>query len=127
MVVGVVVGGITVYASRSQSQTPAAAALMERKLESAKSVLEGVVTANYDLLSREAQRLRLLSQETDWNVLQTDDYIRFSHDFRNATDQLRRAAEAKNLDAATVGYIKLTMTCVDCHQHVRDVRAGGRR
>lgn len=97
-------------------------ALMVRKLRSAQAVLEGLVTENFELMGRHAQQLRLFSQETDWNVLQTRDYQRLSDDFRRTANDLEKSAQRKNLDAASVAYIKLTLTCIDCHRHVRGQR-----
>ena len=94
-------------------------ALMVRKLRSSQAVLEGLVTENFELMGRHAQQLRLFSQETDWNVLQTRDYLRLSDDFRRAAHDLEKSAQRKNLDAASVAYIKLTLTWIDCHRHVR--------
>jgi hypothetical protein len=54
-------------------------------------------------------------------VLQTPDYIRLSVEFRKAAEQIRKGAQDKNLDAGGLGYVKLTMTCIDCHRHVRSV------
>lgn len=98
-------------------------ALMVRKLRSSQAVLEGLVTENFELMGRHAQQLRLFSQETDWNVLQTQDYQRLSDDFRRAANDLEKSAQRKNLDAASVAYIKLTLTCIDCHRHIRVQRA----
>jgi hypothetical protein len=105
-----------------QSARGTAGELMARKLASSQKALEGLATEDYELMQRESQRLHLLSQESDWNVLQTRDYIRLSTEFRIAADQLRQAATDKNLDAAGLAYIKLTITCIDCHRHVRSVR-----
>ena len=41
-------------------------------------------------------------------------------DFEYANKSLVRAVRAKNLDSATIGYLQLTLSCVDCHKVVRD-------
>ena len=94
-------------------------ALMHRKLESSQSLIKGLALENYDLLSKEAQTLQLLSLDAGWNVVQTKEYARISGEFRDATKKIGNAAKAKNLDAAGLGYFQLTMTCIDCHRHVR--------
>ncbi|MGC3971676.1 MAG: hypothetical protein QM775_31325 [Pirellulales bacterium] len=33
-----------------------------------------------------------------------------------------RPREKQNLDGALLAYLTMTMQCVDCHKHVRDVR-----
>lgn len=101
-------------------------ALMVRKLTSAQKVLEGLATENFDKLQSEAARLYLYSQEAGWDVLQTEDYRRFSQDFRKAVLQVEEAAKLKSLDGASMGYIKLTLVCLECHKHVREVRGADR-
>ena len=94
-------------------------ALMHRKLESSQSLLKGLALEDYALLSKEAQTLQLLSLDAGWNVVQTKEYARVSGEFRDAAKKIRKAGEDKNLDAAGLGYLQLTMTCIDCHRHVR--------
>lgn len=94
-------------------------ALMQRKLASAQSLIEGLALEDYKLIQREAQQLQLLSLDAGWNVVQTADYARISVEFREAAKKLRQAGKDKNLDAAGLGYFQLTMTCIDCHRHVR--------
>ena len=96
--------------------------LMAQKLESAQNVLEGLALEDFGEIARESQKLHLLSQESGWNVLQTAEYARLSAEFRKATEQLKKAADKENLDAAAVAYVKLTFNCIECHRHVRDNR-----
>ncbi|MEZ6079955.1 MAG: hypothetical protein R3C56_31060 [Pirellulaceae bacterium] len=55
---------------------------MQRKLDHAKRVLEGLAIEDFELIAREAQSLSLLSLESNWNVLTTEEYIQQSSDFR---------------------------------------------
>ena len=96
--------------------------LMRLKLDSAQNTLEGLAIEDFDMVARNAKRLRLLSQETGWNVLQTKAYRDYSHDFRRATEKMILAAKQKNVDAVGLAYIDLTFTCIDCHKHVRAQR-----
>ena len=94
-------------------------ALMHRKLESSQSIIQGLALEDYELLAKEAQTLRLLSLDAGWNVVQTKEYSRISGEFRDAAKKIGKAGKDKNLDAAGLGYFQLTMTCIDCHRHVR--------
>lgn len=98
-------------------------ALMQRKLESSQALLKGLALEDYKLIGKESQTLQLLSLDTDWNVVQTKDYSRLSTEFREAARKIHQASKDKNLDAAGLGYVQLTMTCIDCHRHVRKQRA----
>lgn len=100
--------------------TPEHNTLMEKKLVSAQEVMAAIAREDFDGISKQSQQLRLLSQEAAWNVLQTSEYIRLSEDFRNTTDQLQTAAKHENLDAVGLAFIKLSISCIDCHRHVKN-------
>lgn len=115
-------------AATSQQRTTAApppqadqtAAFMRAKLTHSQHVLEGLAVEDYDLIAKGAQQLALASQASDWQVLQTEDYIRHSSEFRRACDSLGAAAKAKNLDGAALAWMEVTLKCVQCHRYVRD-------
>lgn len=66
-----------------------------------------------------ARSLKLLSMESGWNVIQTEEYVTQSEDFRRATDMILQAAEEKDINRAALGYVGLTVRCVECHLYMR--------
>lgn len=74
---------------------------------------------NRDMIEKHSQSLHLVSREAGWNVLATPTYLRLSEDFRATTTQLERAAEKKNLDAVGLAYVKLSISCIECHRYAR--------
>jgi cytochrome c556 len=114
-----------VLAGRSRTDEPnQVAGFMQLKLEHSKKVLEGLALEDYDLIARHSNDMALLSQEANWQVLQTEEYLLQSTEFRRAANALNKAAREKNLDGAALAYVSLTMKCVNCHKYVRDVRMG---
>lgn len=97
--------------------------LMQMKLEKSKSILEGLALEDYDAISRNANALRLLSLEAGWNVLQTEEYATQSQEFRRATDMISAAANEKDMGRAALGYVGLTVRCVECHSYMRKHKA----
>ena len=95
---------------------------MRLKLKHAQEILEGLTVENYDQIAQNAQEISLLSQASQWQVLQTPEYVRRSTEFRRAVDDLTEAGKARNLDGATLSYVNVTMKCVECHKYVRSVR-----
>ena len=93
---------------------------MRVKLDDAKKVLEGLTVEDFDMIVKNAQEMSLLSEDTAWQVLQTLEYSQRSAEFRRTANRLRDAAKQKDLDAAALAYVKLTMQCIDCHKYVRD-------
>jgi hypothetical protein len=98
------------------------ARLMQRKLQRAQKVLEGVAVKDFDLITKNAQELIEISKEAQWRVLKTNAYEMYSKDFRRNAEALIANAKDQNLDAAALSYVDLTLTCVKCHKHVREER-----
>ncbi len=92
---------------------------MRDKLELAQGILEGLSVENYDLIISRSQKLGAMSQEADWKVFENPDYEQQSLAFRRNVDALTKAARNKNLDGATLAYVRVTMSCVECHKYVR--------
>ena len=111
------------YAAQSSGQRKSddVRAFMRVKLNHAQEVLEGISLEDYDKIAHGAQRMSLLSMESNWRVLQTSQYLERSVAFRRITDRMQKAAKAKNLDAATLAYVEMTLSCVQCHKYVRAV------
>jgi len=97
---------------------------MRAKLVHSQKILEALALEDFEQMAKHSQDLKLLSQESIWNVLQTEQYVLHSDDFRRRTNALTDAAKKKNLDAASLAYVELTLNCVQCHKYVRDVRRG---
>ena len=96
--------------------------LMKKKLKHAQKVLEGVAVKDFDLITKNAEELILISNEAEWKVLKTPRYEIYSNDFRRNAEALIKNAKDQNLDAAALSYVDLTLTCVKCHKHVREER-----
>lgn len=97
--------------------------VMVRKLGHAKALLEGLAKEDHAVISREAQALSLLSLESGWEVMVTKEYLKQSDGFRRALETIRNGAKAENLDRATIGYVDMTLRCVECHKYVRQQNA----
>ena len=96
--------------------------LMQMKLERSKQILEGLTMEDFEKIASGARALRLLSLESGWNVLQTEEYSEQSKDFRRNTALIDDAAKEKDLGRATLGYVALTVRCVECHSYIRKQR-----
>ncbi len=121
-IVGCVLAFATI-AVTSQAQTKTVAKdLMKLKLQSAQLTLEALALEDYEALGRHAQQLHLISQETGWNLIQTKQYQLHSSQFRRTAQRIVNAAKRKNLDAASLAYVQLTLSCIECHKHVRQNR-----
>jgi hypothetical protein len=102
-------------------------AFMRAKLVHGRGVLKGLTLEDYDAIAKHAQQISLLSLESNWNVISTPEYVRRSREFRQTSHDLAEAAKKKNLDGATLAYVKMTFDCVNCHKYLRSFRAPGER
>ena len=68
----------------------------------------------------------LIARAASWHMVDTPEYKRYSKNFEEATADLTEHAKAKKLEAATMDYVRLTISCVQCHEHIRDVAAKGK-
>lgn len=98
------------------------ARLMAEKLKNSQAILEGLATANFNKISAGAEELIQISRAAEWMVLKTPRYELHSDEFRRAAETLARKSRSKNLDGAALAYFDLTMSCLRCHQYVREVR-----
>jgi hypothetical protein len=110
--------GFAVWASQPNK----VADFMRIKLAKSQSLLEGLALEDFDAIAKNAQALSLLCEEETWRVIQTPEYLAHSEHFRRTANAVAKAAQEKNLDGAALGYVGLTMQCVECHKYVRDVR-----
>jgi hypothetical protein len=97
--------------------------LMRAKLIHCQKVLEALTVEDYPAMAKHARQLKLLSQDASWEVFRGIEYEQQSVVFRRTTDALSASAEARNLDGATLAYVQLTMSCVNCHKYVRSQKA----
>lgn len=93
-------------------------AFMRGKLSSNQKIVEGISTKNYELIKEGAAEVKALVKGQHWFVLQTKEYQEFSAEMQLAAGRLAAAAEAKNIDGATLRYFDLTLNCVDCHNYI---------
>jgi len=102
---------------------PTRAEFMRQKLVFAKDVLEGLALEQFATIEKGGKALRRLSGAAEWEVPtipNATDYVMMTTDFQRHTDELVKQAKAKNIDGATLAYVKLTMGCVQCHKFIRD-------
>ena len=113
---------VVAAAASSSAQTPRLQRVMRDKLARSQSILEAVVTSKWEQLDRESRALARVSQDPAWSVLQMPEYVRYSQAFLRATDDLIEAAKLRDLEAASLGFISLSTSCVSCHRYIARAR-----
>lgn len=106
----------------SEAQEPGTgrrADFMRLKLQPVKEILEAIAVEDYDRIVSRSERIQALVLDESWMVIQTDTYRRQSDEFRRAVRVMASAAKDRNLDGATLGYMQMTLSCVQCHRQLR--------
>ena len=109
-------GAAEVYAQMQLRQ------LMANKLQTSQKILESIATSDFKKIEQHADELQKIANQAEWIAYKAPRYELHSNEFRRAADTISRKAKEKNLDGVTLAYMDLTMSCVRCHQYVREVR-----
>ena len=92
---------------------------MRQKVAYSQQVPVGITLEDYGLIANNAQKLLELSNKTNWYSRQVPEYELFLNEFRRNAQELMEAGRQKNLDAASLAYVQMIMSCVSCHKFIR--------
>lgn len=94
-------------------------AFMRKKLAASQSILEGLAVEDFDLIAEGAKQLKATAGAAEFMEFNDAEYVEHANDFRRIINKLAVAAKEKRLDGATLAFLDITMSCVECHKHVR--------
>jgi cytochrome c556 len=97
-------------------------AFMRLKLDASSKILEGLCQEDAALVKEGAEALSAMSKVEIWNVLIDPDYREHSREFRENAAQVSKAAQEGDFDKAALRWFDVTMSCLECHDHVRNER-----
>lgn len=106
----------------SQGSSKKVEKLMAAKLLNSQKLLEGIAIGDFKKITTSAEELIELTKTEEWLMHKTPRYQLHSNEFQRAADTLIRKAKDKNMDGTTLAFFEMTMSCVRCHQHVREIR-----
>ena len=98
---------------------------MRQKVAYSQQVLVGITLEDYGLIATNAKKLMELSNKTNWYSRQVPEYELFLNEFRRNAQESREAGRQKNLDAASLAYVQMTLSCVSCHKFIRQSSGTG--
>lgn len=96
--------------------------LMRDKLIYANKALDGLSVEDFGKIAESAEMMRIISKAASWHVIDNDEYARLSKNFQEQAADMERHAKEKNLDAAALDYVRISLTCVQCHKYMREVK-----
>lgn len=112
---------------------PAAAPTMKSemrvKLANAQTLLAAVVTRDFRAMDEAAERLSRISEMEigSWQAQPAPpQYAQQAVEFLGAVQDMRQAAQVRDIASAGSAYTRLTSSCITCHRYGRDVGAAPR-
>jgi cytochrome c556 len=105
---------------KDQPNLPNEAQVMQVKLKRAQTILEALAKEDFKSLEDAAGALVRISRATEFlRAYKTADYEFQARMFQKSADTLAAKSKEKNLDGATLAYVEMTMSCVNCHNSFR--------
>jgi cytochrome c556 len=95
---------------------------MKQKLSASQFILAGLTKGDFDAIDKNASSMLTVAYFEQWFRSDMPNYKTMMKDFEYANKALMLAAREKNLDGATLAYMQQTVSCVNCHKIVRDVK-----
>jgi hypothetical protein len=93
--------------------------LMKQKLTAAQGALEAISRDDFEQLHNVATQMIALSHKEIWEQMASPRFVQDTADFLAAVEFMDRMAEARDADGANLGFVRLTMSCANCHRHMR--------
>lgn len=93
---------------------------MEQKLRLSKELLTGLANGDFDAIGKNAQIMRGLNRVEKFVRRGPEGYRDYLRQFNMANEALIDAAGTENLEGATLAFNQLTISCVNCHKHLRE-------
>ena len=96
-------------------------ALMRAKVASSHKVMEGLVARDFTEIRSGAEELLRICRATEWEAHSDHVYAHYRAELIRQANKLIDAADQSNSDTATFAYFNALTTCINCHEHCRDV------
>jgi hypothetical protein len=92
---------------------------MKQKLTYSERILEGLAKGDMDLINKNASAMRALNRIEYFVRRDPPAYRTQLNVFQFSVDELIRCSQEDNLDGAALAFTQMTMSCVNCHKHIR--------
>lgn len=96
---------------------------MAHKLKSSQAILEGIALNDFEKIQTSASDVLAVSNLTEFlNAYKGAEYQFHVKLFRRPAETIVRKAKERNMDGVMVAYNDLTLSCLKCHQAMRDLQ-----
>lgn len=101
-------------------QGETASVWMRKKLDLTRNVLGGIAAGDFEEISKNAHAMRTLSKFESFVRRSTPGYRTQVDFFEHSLDEIIHQAKNENLEGVTLGFNRLTHSCVSCHKQLRE-------
>lgn len=108
--------------SREATPIRANQILMQKKMQHAQGLLRGLALEDFISIEKDAKELSAIATASSWYNTDSIDYQRYFQNFQEAAKFTQDNALQKNLEGVAMGYVRITLTCMQCHNFVRAER-----
>ena len=121
LVAALIHGNGTVHGEEpiESGKSPQASIWMKKKLDYSQNILNGLTTADFDKVIKNAEEMRRLSKIESFVRGGTPGYRAQLVLFEESADEIIRQAKKDNVEGATLAFTQLTISCVNCHKEIR--------
>lgn len=113
--------GILSADDQKKDETPKKT-LVAQKLDHAQKLLAAVATNDNSEIAKHAEGLIRNSKDLAWVKVRNERYEELGKEYRTELTNLIKAAQFKNSQALALGYVKVSLACFNCHDHVREIK-----
>ncbi len=105
----------------SQADRNELSVLMRAKLSSSQKVVEGLMAGDFDMIRKGGVDLQRICDATGWRSHDDPVYGHYRAELKRSAGKLIEQAAVRNIDGAAYGYMHTLTTCINCHDHCRNV------
>ncbi len=97
------------------------AELMDAKLKGTQAVLQHIALNDFPKLESTAEDLAQIAKTVAFlNAYKGKEYELMITTFQRAAERMQEKAKKRNMDGVMVAYQDMTLTCLKCHEGIRD-------
>jgi hypothetical protein len=93
---------------------------MDVKLQEAQKIFAALAEANFDAIVDSTKKITAISELEGFVRNRTPSYRTQLRSFEFAVAEIELQAKQKSIEGVTLGFQKLTMSCVNCHKQLRE-------
>ena len=121
-VIGGAIGtGVVLRAHAQDEDSKARRDFMRVKLMYTSNIVEGLTNKDFKLVEESANEIIGITAAEKWLAVDSMEYRRQSTELKNAAEKLKKEAKNKNLEGVALRFFDMTLKCIDCHEHIREL------